>query len=310
MINIQENIALAPLTSFRVGGNAIFYVEVSDVEQLKEALSFAESKKIDFFVLGGGTNLLVSDKGFEGLVIRMKMNEICLNEEIINVQAGVPLIKTINMAATAGLSGMEKMAGIPGTIGGAVRGNAGAFGTEICDSVIEVEAFDCKKKEIAIFDRTICDFAYRSSIFKKDKQLIVLSVKIALKKSTPTEVQQLTKDTIIKRASTGLHGVKSAGSYFMNPKVENQKLKDDFEREKGVEAREGKLPAGWVIEQAGLIGKKIGGAAISEKHANYIVNDNNATADEIMMLVSYVKQQVRDQFGVQLQEEINYIGFN
>lgn len=309
MISIQEKIPLAPLTSFRVGGDASFYVEVTSAQELKEALDFAKEKNLKYYLLGGGTNLLVSDKGFDGLVIRMKMNTVCLSDNMIEADAGVPLIKVINMAAQAGLGGMELMAGIPGSMGGAVRGNAGAYGTEICQLVKKVKAFDVEKNETIEFENDSCDFSYRFSIFKKNSNLIALSISLELTPADPKEIQEKTNATIMKRASMGLGGYKSAGSFFMNPTVENQKLKEEFEKEKGEAARNDKLPAGWVIEQAGLRGKKIGGAAVCDKHSNYIINAENATAEEVMILVSYIKQQVRDQFGIQLQEEVNYVGF-
>ena len=300
---------MTPLTSFRIGGNAKYYVEVFSIEELKESLIFAKDKKIDFYILGGGTNLLIGDDGFSGLIIRMKMNEISVDGEAIEAQAGVPLIKAINMASQQGLSGLEKLAGIPGTIGGAVRGNAGAFSSEIKSCIKSVTAFDTEKKELISFENEQCNFAYRTSIFKKNKKLIVISTTLILQKGEISEIQKLTTDTIMTRSARGLNGVKSAGSYFMNPVVENEKLCSDFEKEKGVPVRNKTLPAGWVIEQAGLLGKQIGGAQVSEKHANYIINTGNATAQDVIMLVSYVKQQVRDQFGIQLNEEVNYLGF-
>ncbi|EKE11931.1 MAG: UDP-N-acetylenolpyruvoylglucosamine reductase [uncultured bacterium] len=309
MINIQENILLAPLTSFRVGGNAKFYVEIKSLDELKEAIEYAKENKLDFYVLGGGTNLLVSDKGFDGLVIRIKMNELKVDGACLEIQAGVPLIKAINTAASAGLSGLEYLAGIPGTVGGAVRGNAGAYSCEICSAVKNVTAYDCETNKEVVIEGGLCDFSYRSSVFKKNKNLIVISTILELAPAKMEDIQEKTKETIVKRASMGLHGVKSAGSFFMNPTVADDKLKEEFSKEKGVAVRNDKLPAGWVIDQVGLRGKKIGGAAVSQLHANYIVNDNGATADEIIMLVSYVKQQVRDQLGIQLQEEINYVGF-
>jgi UDP-N-acetylmuramate dehydrogenase len=309
MINIQENVSLLPLTSFRIGGNARFYVEVFSVEELRDALGFAKEKQLNFYILAGGTNLLVSDKGFDGLIIRMKMNKINVQDKILEVEAGVPLIKAINTAAQAGLSGMEKMGGIPGTVGGAVRGNAGAFGTEIKSCIKSVTAFDIEKMEAVSFEVQQCEFAYRTSIFKENKNLIVTSAVIVLQKGDVSEIQKLTMDTIMMRASKGLHGVRSVGSFFMNPVTEDEKLLAEFEKEKGVVARNNTLPAGWVIEQAGLLGKKIGGAQVSELHANYIVNAGEASAEDVIMLVSYIKQQVRDQFGIQLREEVNYLGF-
>lgn len=309
MIEIQEKVTLAPLTSFRIGGEARFYVEVKNIEELKEALQFAKEKNLDFYMLGGGSNMLVSDKGFDGLVIRMKMGELKVEGNIIKADAGTPLIKVINTSAEVGLSGIESLAGIPGTIGGAVRGNAGAFGSEICAAVKSVKAFDVEKFEETVVDNSFCEFSYRSSAFKQNKNMIVLSVELELKSGDAEQVKKKVQETIMSRASKGLHGVKSAGSFFMNPKVENEELLKEFEKEKGVPARNGVLPAGWVIDKANLRGKKIGGAQISEIHANYVINADNATAEDVMMLVSYVKQQVRDQLGIQLHEEVNYVGF-
>ena len=307
---MKENVSLAPFTSFRIGGDAKFYVEVSSIEELKEALVFARENKKDFYVLAGGTNLLVADGGYDGIIIRMKMNKITFDDQVFSVEAGAPLIKAINVAAENGFAGMEKMAGIPGTVGGAVRGNAGAFGTEIKSCIKTVTAFDAEKMELVSFDNEQCDFTYRSSIFKENKKLIVVSAVFALQSGNVDEIKKLTMDTIMMRSSKGLHGVRSAGSYFMNPVVENENLCAIFEKEKGAPPRNNTLPAGFVIEQAGLAGKKIGGAQVSPLHANYIVNDTgDATASDVMMLVSYIKQQVRDQFGIQLQEEVNYLGF-
>ena len=309
MIEIKENISLAPFTSFRIGGDAKFYAEVFSVEELKEALEFAKDKKIDFYILGGGTNLLVSDDGFDGLIIKIKMNEISIDGEMIEVQAGVPLIKIVNTTSGQGLSGLEKLAGIPGTVGGAVRGNAGAFSVEIKSCIKTVTAYDTEKMELVSFENEQCNFAYRTSIFKENKNLIVISTTLALQKGDIAEVQKIVTETIMTRSARGLNGTKSAGSYFMNPVVENEKLCQEFEKEKGVPVRNKTLPAGWVIEQAGLLGKQIGGAQVSEKHANYIINAGEATASDVIMLVSFVKQQVRDQFGIQLTEEVNYLGF-
>ncbi len=309
MINIQEKVALAPLTSFRLGGEAKFYVEVSNIDELKEALIFAKEKNFGFYVLGGGTNVLVSDEGFSGLVVRLKMNKVDVVNNTIIVDCGVPLIKAINFSATGGLSGIESLAGIPGTVGGAVRGNAGAFGSEIGSSVRIVSVLDSETMEILEFSKEQCEFAYRQSVFKKRKNLIVLSVQLELSSGEQEDILQKIKDTIAKRTSRGLHGIKSAGSYFMNPMVENENLCAEFEKESGMPPRNKTIPAGWIIDRVGLRGKQIGGAQISEQHANYIINTGAATAEDVIMLVSFAKQQVRDKLGIQLTEEVNYVGF-
>lgn len=309
MLNIQENISLASRTSFHIGGDARFYVEINYLEELKEALQYAKEKNIDFYILGGGTNVLVSDKGFSGIIIKIKMNKINTNGVNMKAESGVPLIKAINVAAEAGLSGIEALAGIPGTVGGAVRGNAGAFGSEIGEHISLVTAFDLLKSEIVSFGKNECEFEYRSSIFKKNKNLIILSVQLVFVQREQLEIQKKIKESIAKRVNSGLSIFKSAGSYFMNPVVEDKKLLEEFAKDSGTPAKNGKIPAGWLIDHAGLRGKKIGGAMVSEQHANYIINTGNATADDVMMLMSYVKQQVRDQLGIQLQEEVNYLGF-
>lgn len=309
MLDIQEKKPLALLTSFGIGGQADYYIEVGNVDELKEALNFAKQKNLEHFVLAGGSNLLISDAGFRGVIVRPKMNKFSLQDEKLEVEAGVPLIKAINFAAENGLSGMEKMAGIPGAVGGAIRGNAGAYGREIGSLVESVTFYDCMQNELKTFSNEQCKFAYRTSVFKQNKNLIIVSAVLQLQKGNIEEIREQIKQTIATRVNKGLGVGKSAGSYFMNPMVENAKLLEDFEKETGAPSRGGVLPAGWIIDQLGLRGKQIGGAQISEKHANYIINTGNATASDVVMLASFVKQQVRDQFGVQLQEEVGYLGF-
>lgn len=309
MIDIRENVPLASMTTFRIGGNARYYVEVLDIEQLKEALEFAKEKDLDFFVLGGGSNVLVSDSGYDGLIIKLKFGEIKIEENIIEAGSGTPLIKLVNFAASNGLSGIESLAGIPGTVGGAIRGNAGAFGTMIGDAIENVVVLDSENGELQQLKKEDCLFAYRESIFKKEKNLIVISGKFKLSKGDIEMVQSETKEIIAKRVANELGGEKSAGSFFANPIVSDRELVEKFEKEKGVKQKDDKLPAGWIIDQVGLRGKKIGGAMVSDKHANYIINTGDAKAEDVVMLASYVKQQVRDQLGVQLVEEISYLGF-
>jgi len=310
MLDIQENVPLAPMTSFRIGGPTKFYVEVKSVEELKEALKYAKEKNLDYYVLAGGTNLLVSDNGFDGIIIRIKFSEIKINEEgMVEASAGTPLIKVVNFAVENGLSGIESLAGIPGTFGGAVRGNAGAFGNEIGSYILEVNALNVDTLEMEKFKQEQCEFAYRSSIFKKNKKMIVVSAILKLEPADAVECKAKVMETVMSRTKKGLQGAKSAGSYFMNPKIEDEKILKEFEQEKGVPARGGVVPAGWIIERAGLKGKAMGGAQVSEQHTNYIINTGQASAENVIMLVSYVKQQVREQFGVQLVEEVNYLGF-
>ena len=168
---------------------------------------------------------------------------------------------------------------------------------------------DMDSMETRTISGSECGFSYRSSFFKKSRNLMILSACIELEKSEKEKVAERVQKTIAKRAGKDLQVAKSAGSYFMNPKVDDPELIEEFEKEKGEKVKNGMLPAGWLIDQVGLRGKKIGGAEVGMEHANYIINSGKAKSDEVVILASFIKQQVRDKMGVQLQEEINYIGF-
>ncbi|HOF42747.1 MAG TPA: UDP-N-acetylmuramate dehydrogenase, partial [Candidatus Moranbacteria bacterium] len=197
----------------------------------------------------------------------------------------------------------------PGTLGGAVRGNAGAYGSEISERIKSISVFDAKTSQEKEYGKEESEFGYRKSIFKKNKHLIIVSVSFVLEKGNSEELLQKVKELLSKRNSSGLYGLKSAGSFFMNPEVSDEKLRSEFEKDTGQRLRGSTIPAGWLIERAGLCGKKIGGAAVSEKHGNFLINADNATAENVIILASFIKQQIRSKFGVQLQEEVNYVGF-
>jgi len=311
MLNIQENVPLAPLTSFRIGGPAKYFVEVRNEEELIEALNYAKQHVLGCFVLGGGSNLLVADKGFSGLVIKMKIDLFEVDEKNLKITAGagVFLAKVVNQSIDHSLSGMEWAVGIPGTVGGAVRGNARAFGKNAASVVESVKALDIDTLETKTFMHDACEFTYWGSIFKKNDNLVVLSATIKLDVGDKEKSREQIKETVTKRISGQPQGMGSAGSFFLNPVVTDQQLIAKFEQDKQMKIKDDKLPAGWLIDQLDLRGKKIGGAMISEKHANFLVNTGNATADDVVMLMSFVKQQVRDALGIQLQEEITYLGF-
>ncbi|HPX94012.1 MAG TPA: UDP-N-acetylmuramate dehydrogenase [Candidatus Moranbacteria bacterium] len=309
MINIEKNAPLAPMSSFKIGGNADFYAEVKTVSELKEALKFAKENRLDFYVLGGGTNVLFSDKGFSGLIIRIRNERVKIEGNEVTAGAGASLLGIVNAVAEAGLAGLESLAGIPGTLGGAVRGNAGAYGSEISERIKSISVFDAKTSQEKEYGKEESEFGYRKSIFKKNKHLIIVSVSFVLEKGNSEELLQKVKELLSKRNSSGLYGLKSAGSFFMNPEVSDEKLRSEFEKDTGQRLRGSTIPAGWLIERAGLCGKKIGGAAVSEKHGNFLINADNATAENVIILASFIKQQIRSKFGVQLQEEVNYVGF-
>jgi UDP-N-acetylmuramate dehydrogenase len=319
MIEIQKNILLAPYTTFRIGGLAKFFVEVESGEELMEAIEFANEKDLDFFVLGGGSNILFSDNGFSGLVIKINSKLFVVHDISIGCGVGWSLAKIVKEVAARELSGMEWAFGIPGTIGGAIRGNAGAFGGEIANSVQTVNYVDVddlyeelggkKVAKIKTFQNEECGFSYRNSIFKQNNNLIILSASFGFKKSNKIEIEK-TMQIILEKRKTNYSGrFGNAGSFFINPIVNKSELIVEFEKETGTKSQNQKIPAGWIIDQAGLRGKKMGGAMVSQEHANFILNTGNATAEDVIILASFIKQQVRDQFGIELQEEIRYVGF-
>ena len=319
MLNIQENIPLAPYTTFKIGGPARFFCEAKSEEEILEALEFAQEKKLPFFVLGGGSNVLVSDKGFDGLVIKISKFPPTgdhpqgdkIKDTKIDCDAGCSLSKIVSESVKAGLTGLEWAAGIPGTVGGAVRGNAGAYGGTMADSVKSVRAL-----EISNFKNEDCGFDYRDSIFKHNQNFIILSVELKLKKGDKAESEKKIKEILAKRKEKQPMEFPSPGSFFKNPRliggqavVKNKDLIKQFETDTGQKIRDDKIPAPWIIEEAGLKGKKIGGAMVSEKHANFIVNTGNATAENVIMLAAIIKTKVRNKFGIQLQEEVQLVGF-
>jgi len=280
---IEKNIRLAPLTTFRIGGLAKYFFKTKIEEDLIQIIKWAKKKKISYFVIGGGSNLLISDKGFKGLVIKLSMEQCQLIGNKLFLGSSLRLSQVVGFLIKNDLTGLEWAAGIPGTIGGAVRSNAGAFGREISDCIIKVKVLrgskiiELKNKEIK--------FTYRQSIFKKNKD-IILNVVLSLKKDKDQENEKIVQDILQRRKK--LHPSEpSAGCIFKNPKSSS---------------------AGLLIDQCGLKGKQIGGAKISEKHANFIINTGQAKAKDVKNLIELIKKQVKDKFNIELKEEIRYLG--
>ncbi|MDO8241066.1 MAG: UDP-N-acetylmuramate dehydrogenase [Candidatus Moranbacteria bacterium] len=314
MIDIQKNVVLAPHTTFKIGGPAKEFVVVKNEEELLEALHYAKDNNLKYYILAGGSNVLFADEGFDGLVIRISgRGEIkLLEDQKIESWTGETLGQIVNFSKENSLAGMENLIGIPGSIGGAVRGNAGAFGTDTKDLVEKVRAVDISNSESIIreYSNAECDFAYRHSIFKENPKLIILSVTLKLKSGNKDEIFQRMKEIIKTRNDKLPMGwVGCAGSIFENPHVENAELHERFKAASGFIYPSGEIPAGWLISEMGLRGKKMGGIEVSKKHANFIINAGGGTANDVVMLTSFIKQQVRDNLGVQLKEEVNYIGY-
>jgi len=371
-IKIQKNIPLSKCTTFKIGGPAKYFCVVKSSDEIKKALEFAEKNKLKIFVLGGGSNLLISDKGFDGLVLRIANKNI--QYPISNIQyskivcdAGVPLVKLVNESIKGNLTGLEWVAGIPGTVGGAIADNAGANGKSMSDVVEEVNILDIRywilgtspslplsggeykdrsplperehkdsplsgeekknsflseRKSISSSDKgdwgvkklvnKQCQFSYRDSVFKREKKYIILSAVLKLKKGNQEESKKTISEILKSRKEKQPLEYPSAGSVFKNPSVDDERLKKLIKEypELNNIAKNNIIPVGWLIGQIdGLKNKKIGGAIISEKHCNFIVNTRNAKAEDVVILISLIKQKVRNRFGIQLKEEVEYVGF-
>lgn len=313
MIEIKEKEPLSQHTTFRIGGPAKYFCAVSNPEELQEAIVWADEKSFQYKVIGGGSNLLVSDNGYDGLVIKYFGGKIEIAGEVLTSMAGVPLALVMNESIKAGLAGLEWAAGIPGTIGGAVCNNAGAYGGEISQNFLEAELLQAGKiKKLTAKD---LDFGYRSSGLKEGKiKGVLLSVKLSLQQASPEQIIEI-KEAVKKNLADRLSKVSEGGSVgstfrnFVMSEEEINKFKKKFPQLPDQFVGYRKVPAAWLIDECGLKGKKIGGAMVSEVHAGKITNVGGATAEDVIMLISIVKQKVRSKFSLQLIEEMEYLGF-
>lgn len=293
-------------TTFKIGGPAKFFVKVQNKDELKKSLAAALELKLNYWILGGGSNVLVSDKGFDGLVIKLADGALDISENEVKVFAGHSLALLIREVIGKNLGGLEFAANIPGTIGGAIYGNAGAYGKGVGDLVEKIEVLEITASGVVekTFSPAECEFKYRDSIFKKHPEWIVAEIVLNLPtdENAQSKLDEIQKEWESRKAKQPWN-FPSAGCTF-----KNLIYTEELAKYKEWEIK-GKLPAGKFIEEAGLKGMKIGGAQVSELHANFIINLGDATADDVMQLISLVKTKVRDEFNVQLEEEVQYVGF-
>ncbi len=308
MLNIQKDISLKEHTTFDIGGKARYFIKVESIEDIQEAVKFAKDNNLDYFVLGGGSNVLISDDGFDGVIIKMAIKAITLQGGEMMCGAGVELMDLLMFASENSLSGGENLTGIPGTVGGAIRGNAGAFGTEMKDIVKEVYALDLDSGETLILDNAKCEFEYRNSLFKRKPQYIIVNSVLRFNPGKIKDIELIMYNTIAKRNSKQIQGIKSAGSFFVNPVV-GEKIQKIFEQDTGNKSRNNRVPAGWILEFCNLARKRIGDIQAGIQHANYFINMDEGTAEQAVQLATLAKTRARDEFDVQLKEEVVMVGF-
>lgn len=286
---ILKNVSMKDYTSMRVGGNADLMVQPGSIEDIQKGVSCLRSLNVPFLIMGNGSNLIFSDRGYRGVIIKIGsgISKVEVSDSIITAEAGASLAYVANLALEYSLSGMEFASGIPGTIGGAACMNAGAYDGEMKQVIIETLCIDKHGKYITLRDEEH-DFSYRHSRIQ-DEELICLKVKLQLKKGEKKEIQAKMSDLNTKRREKQPLNFPSAGSIFKRPQ----------------DAYAGKL-----IDDCGLRGYRIGGAQISDKHCGFIINTGNATASDVLSLIKHVQEIVYSKFGKLLDLEVKVIGGN
>ncbi|MFA5927175.1 MAG: UDP-N-acetylmuramate dehydrogenase [Patescibacteria group bacterium] len=316
---IKENIQLNDYTHYKIGGPARYFLEVSSTEELIGGLKDWHAISTDLppearkrFVLGSGTNLLVDDRGYNGLIIRnsIKFKNRDGNEVVFG--GGLLFQEAIDFCIENSLSGIEWAGGLPGTVGGAVRGNAGAFGGETKDTVLEVESINLTTTNTIVRNNHECRFAYRHSIYKTDaaKDELITSAKFSLTPGNKEEIERIANEKIAYRNSRQPLRYPSAGSTFKN--IDCAKAPADLVKKSADVIKNDPfpvIPVAHLLSECDLKGKSVGGAMISDMHPNFIVNTGNATASDIMSLIKMAQAAVQSKFNVSIEPEIMYLEY-
>ena len=336
-MKFRENIALAHFSNYKIGGPARFFFAPKNEREVAWAVREARAAKLPVFVLGGGTNLLLSDTGFDGLVIQPAMEAIKFSAgksagkkngvALVTAGAGVPMATLLKEASSRSLSGLQWAGGLPGTLGGAIRGNAGCFGGEIKDVVASVRSLDMKTGKLVERNARECRFGYRDSIFKKEGTKgaageIILSAQLALAKGDKKEIAATIREKIAHRTKNHPLEHPNIGSIFKNVSLASvhpaasrkyqAALVSQSLAFRGSEfsVKTDPFPvisSAKLISEAGLRGVSFGGAQISAKHPNFIVNALGASAMDVQNLIALAKAEVKKKFGVKLEEEVQIV---
>jgi len=302
----KTNVPLAPYTTFKIGGVARYFFIAKDTKDIVCAVLAAKTCKVPFFVLAGGSNILVSDKGFSGLVIKIENTLYNIQGTKLYAQAGVDFPMIVRAAGKKGLCGLEWAGGLPGSVGGAVRGNAGAFQGEVKDSLVFAEVLDGQGKTQKLTKKQ-CRFSYRSSVFK-EKKWIVLSATFQLQKGNKKIIQDIAKEHMQYRKEKHPLEYPNAGSIFKNCSFAkfSKKLQKALSFVVKVDPFP-VIPTAYLISEAGLKGFCIGKAEVSKKHPNYMVNLGGARAKDVLLLIKKVKKDIKKKFSITLEQEVEYV---
>jgi len=304
-LTVLTGAPLSRYTRFAIGGPADVYAETTSVEAFIAALSATRASGIDTMVIGGGTNLIVSDEGFRGIVLRFRGDRLYAANHRIIADAGAVLQDLVDFSIAHGLQGLETLAGIPGSVGAAVYGNAGAYGHSISERIVNVCFYDGHTTRT--FDNQDCEFHYRESIFKRHKDWIIFSTKLRLDPGDAATLRKTADDILKVRNEKFPVTMKCAGSIFKN--LLYAELPPAVAAEvPSTAVREGKVPAAWFLEQVGAKGTQRGDIHVATYHANLIYNAGTGTAADLKAVIADLKSRVRTRFAIELEEEVQYVG--
>lgn len=304
-LTVSTGTPLSRYTRFGIGGPADLYAETGSAEAFVAALAAARSTGIQTMVIGGGTNLIVSDGGFRGIVLRFRADRLMAANDRVIAEAGAVLQDLVDFAIGHSLKGLETLSGIPGSVGAAIYGNAGAYGHSISERVRQVRFYD--GAAIRVFDNQECQFQYRESIFKRRKEWVIFSTELLLEPADGAALRVAADDILKVRNDKFPVTMKCAGSIFKNLLMRD--LPPSVAAEvPGSAVREGKVPAGWFLEQVGAKGLDRGDIHVATYHANLIYNAGAGTAADLCGMIQELKSRVLARFGIELEEEVQYVG--
>jgi UDP-N-acetylmuramate dehydrogenase len=303
---VRKDAPLSEYTRFGIGGPADIYAETGNPESFVEALRIAKQSGLETVVIGGGTNLIVADAGFRGIVLKLSNREIRAEGASVYVEAGAVLQHLVDFTVDRGLHGLETMTGIPGSAGAAIYGNAGAYGHSIQEWITSVRFFD--GAALRTFNNAECEFHYRESTFKHRKEWIIFSATLELQPGDGAVLRAEADRILNIRNRKYPPTMKCAGSIFKNFLL--AELPPDVAAQvPATVVIEGKVPSAWFLEQVGAKGMKAGDIHVADYHANLIYNVGSGTARELRGLIGELKSRVGDRWGIPLEEEVQYVGF-
>lgn len=308
----KKNEPMSAHTYLKIGGPARLYLVANTADECVAAIQAAKRLEIPWAIIGGGSNLLVSDEGFDGVVIQAADRSHKITGISVTAASGMFTGLLAKAMADEGLTGFEWGVGVPGTVGGAVYGNAGCFGGEMKDCVSSVDAYDVNRGARVVYSNTECRFGYRDSRFKHEPH-VILSTTLSLRAGDPITARKKIEEIMHQRKETQPQGSFSAGCLFKNFEFRDEselaQLRRDGDEIPSEFLEKHRIPAGWLIEKLGLKGYTIGKAQVSPIHGNFLVNLGGARAADVFALSSYVKMKVRDELGILLEDEVQLLGF-